>query len=102
MTVLGEMLDQVAVSIEYADEAVRRLVHRVVFRLILQRVRDPQVALDGLDTEGRVSVLHFWIAERPRHGYLLEVAVEDVDIAGAKVGRVEKGLHRAVNRSGSE
>src|SRR5216683_6738453 len=65
VTVLSEMLKQIAVGIEYADEAVRRLVDRIVLRLILQCVADPQVAVDSLDTEWRVSVLHVWIAERP-------------------------------------
>src|SRR5438552_2991509 len=86
VTVLGEMLEQIAVGIEDADKAVRRLVDRVVLGLVLQGVGNPQVVVDGLDTEWRVALLHVWIAERPRHVYLIEVAVEDVDIAGAKVG----------------
>jgi len=90
------MLQQIAVRIEYADEAVPRLVDRIVLRPVLQRIGNPQIAVDRLDPEGRVSVLHFWIAERPRHGSWSEDAVEDVDFCrSGKLVRVQQRPFRA-------
>src|ERR1700674_4233156 len=63
MPMLREVADEVAVGVEYGDEAMCRLVYRIVFRLVLQRVGDPDLSVDILDSERRVSMLHLGIGE---------------------------------------
>ena len=53
---LREASQQVAVGIEYVDEAMRRLVDRVMFRGVLLRVGYPDLSVDILNAERRVAV----------------------------------------------
>src|SRR6516165_10220805 len=90
MAVLGEVVQQIAVAVKDTDEAMRRLVDWIVPGSILLRIGYPQLIVDGLDAEWRISVLHVRIMERTGHRDLGETAVEDIDVSGAKIRRVEK------------
>ena len=68
MPVLREALQQVAVHIEYVDETVRRLVDRVVFRGVLLRVGNPDLAVDVLNAERRVAGCRFGSVNEPVSG----------------------------------
>src|SRR5229473_6289360 len=89
MAVRGETLHKIAVGVEDVDDAVPRLVHRIMLRLVLQRVGHEQCVADRLYAERRVTLRQLWISKRSGEHNLREGAVEDVDVAGAEVGRIQ-------------
>ena len=99
VSMLREMPEQIAVSIEHTDEAMRWLVHWVMLRLVLQRVCNPEIASDILNAEWCVSMLHFRVGERPTQGRRVEVTVEDVDFASPKIRSVQERLASRVSHS---
>src|SRR5260370_41400983 len=66
MAVRGEALHKIAVGVEDVDDAVARLVHRVMPRLVLQRVGHEHCVADRLYAELRVTLRPLWISKRSR------------------------------------
>src|SRR5205085_5920949 len=82
--------NQIAIRIEYIDEAKARSRDLVHLGVVLLRVRDVEVALDVLDVKGREAARNGAIAEAARRGDQCEGAVVDVDLRAAEIGGVEK------------
>jgi len=79
-----------AVCIELIDHAVPDAGDVVFLGRILFRVGHEDVAVEVLDSEGRVAGRQIGVLERAGQQGDLEVLVEDIDLAGPEVRRVEE------------